>query len=419
MKNKVLTLVEGRKVNYRTVNDMREQTAKTGWGFSHVESIDREKVDKCNLRDCFSDYVIWRDLNGELLPVETARIFSWLDKNNIITMNTHMVGGRAYSSDKYYQHGLFGMDAELRNNTALVYNVKNKEDVKRLVRDGFLTYPLVLKERYGTSGKGIVLIPNEARLDVVEGSWNAIMAMPYIVADYDWRVFVVGGVAVGAMRKQLDHERPGDFVAKSAGVKEKVREEDPEVLREITRIACRMASVGGLEYAGCDIIRSKNSGRFYVLETNNSAGWQNRFNEVTGLNMGQILLEWFEDVSIAREGDFYNGVKTYCLNRIKYLYSDNREKFEKIMSWSDKTKQTSGDDLDAKLQNKYYEILHGGDVLSAKELIEEVERRPLSWAGSFLGDPIHGHDAIFEDRCIPTAYYLAIREKYDKIRKVN
>lgn len=416
---KVLTLVEGRKINYRTVNDMKEQTAKTGWGFSLLEHIDQDTIDRCDFDKYFSDYVLWRDLDNSVDAVSVMRILSWLNKSDKITVNTNYVGGRSFNSDKYYQHSLYGMDKFLAKYTPVVQKVKNKDDVRRKIKEGKLKYPIVLKECFGTAGKGIVLVNGDEQLDRLNDKWMSIIAEPYIVADYDWRVFVVGGVAVGAMRKEIDQDRPGDFVAKSAGSKEKQKEEDPEILLELSRIACRMAAVCGLEYTGCDIIRDKYTGRFYVLETNNSAGWQNRFNEITGLNMGQILIEYFDDMSILKEEGFYAGVKAYAEKRIKYLYSDNRGRFEKIMNWSEETERVSGNDLGACLQNCYYDILHGGDVKDAKALIDEVERRPLSWAGNFLGSPIHGEDGVFEDACIPTGYYLAIREKYDKMVGVN
>lgn len=416
---KALTLVEGRKVNYRTINDMKEQTAKTGWGFSLLENIDQESIDRCDFDKYFSDYVLWRDLDDSVDAVSVMRILSWLNGSDKITINTNYVGGRAFNSDKYYQHCLYGTDKFLAKYTPVVQKIKSKDDVRQKIKDGKLKYPIVLKERLGTAGKGIVLVVKDEQLDSIDGNFSSVIAEPYIVADYDWRVFVIGGVAVGAMRKEIDQDRPGDFVAKSAGNKSKQREDDPDILSEISKIACKMAAVCGLEYAGCDIIRDKNTGRFYVLETNNSAGWQNHFNEVTGLNMGQMLLEYFDDMSALKEEGFYAGVKTYVEKRIKYLYSDNRGRFEKIMNWSEETERVSGDDLGACLQNCYYDILHGGDVKDAKALIDEVERRPLSWAGNFLGSPIHGEDGVFEDACIPTGYYLAIREKYDKMIGVN
>lgn len=418
---KTLTLVEGRKVNYRTINDMKTQTAEAGWGYRVLEEIPKEDVAKCNFREYFSDYVMWRDLNDNNSPAEVMRILKWIDLNkDIISINTHLVGGRAFSSDKYYQHGLYGMDPVLKKNTPMVYPVKNVNEVIDLVKKGLLNYPLVLKERLGTTGKGIVLVPDEDYLrNHVKGVWRMIMAEPYIVGDYDWRVFVVGGVAVGAMRKFVDKiDDPGNFVAKSAG-KDKVAEDDPEILAEISKIACKMAAVCGLEYSGCDIIRDKYTKKYYVLETNNSAGWQNRFNDITGLNMGQILLSWFDDMSVLKEKGFYEGVKTYFENRTKYLSKENRDRCEKILNWKEKPKQLKDDNMVACLQNKYLAIVNGENVKSAKDLLKIVESTPLCWAGNFIGSNVHGEDGVFEDGCIPTAYYLAIREKYDKIAGVN
>ena len=418
--DKILTLVEGRTVNYRTINDMKQQTADAGWGFKLLGQIPHDEVSCCAFKKYFSDYVLWRDLGDDNNAVEIARIIKWLDLNeNILTVNTHLVGGRGFSSDKFYQHGLFGMDPELRVHTPVVFLAKNKKDIMDLVRGGKLKFPIVIKERFGTAGKGIVLIETEKDLtNEVFDKMGAVMVEPYIEADYDWRVFVVGGVAVGAMRKTIDESDPGNFVAKSAG-KNKVKEEDPEILKKISRIACKMAAVSGLEYAGCDIIREKKSGRFFVLETNNSAGWQNHFNEVTGMNMGMTLLDWFEDMSVLKEKGFYKGVLQYMKNRMKYLDSETRKLFESILDWRADIKNVKGNDLNSALQRAYRSVSNGEDANKYKWLLEEVERRPLCWAGAFIGGNIWGKDGILEDSIMPTACYLAIREKYDKIVGVN
>ena len=417
---KVLTLVEGRKVNHRTIDDMRNQTEKAGWGFSLLGEIDGNKIAKCDLEEFFSDSGLWRDLDFTMGPTESACVLNWLNsQKDKVTINTHLVGGRAFNSDKFYQYNLYGCDNLLKFCTPVAFIVKNKDDVIKKLVDGDLHFPFVFKDRMGTAGKGIELINNKEELDASKWSFGyATMAMPYIFGDKEWRVFVVGGVAVGIMSKGFEGVDPGDFEAKSAG-KHKAKEEDPEVLNELCQIACHMAARCGLEYTGCDIIRDRKYGRYYALETNNSAGWQNRFNEVTGLNMGQVLLEWFDDMSVLKEKGFYEGVRTYTLNRTKYLYTANRERFAKIMDWSEDTELAEGDDLYAALQNAYRDIKNGGDVKAAKGLIDEVERRPLCWAGNFLGSDIHGEDGVFEEQCIPTAYYLAIREKYDKIQGTN
>ena len=159
--------------------------------------------------------------------------------------------------------------------------------------------------------------------------------------------------------------------------------------------------------------------KYYVLETNNTAGWQNLFFETTGVNIAEKMVDWFDDMSVLKEEGFYEGVKAYTLNRIKYLPSATREKFAKILAFEADIDEASGNNIKALLANKYREIKNGGDVATAKALLDEVERTPLCWAGNFIGSNIHGRDGIFEEQCIPTAYYLAIREKYDKIQGTN
>ena len=422
---KVLTLVEGRRsktnIPSHTVDDIRDAVERReGWDFSLVKILDDTKVAMCDFDGVFSDYIIWRDFAPEMETVNAARAMEWIDKQgNAVVMNGHYVGGRLYNSDKFFQAGLFGIDDELKFNTPLAHLIKSKDDIKKLVAEKKLSYPVVVKDRFGTTGQGIVLIANAEHLERVKLPVARLMVMPYIYGDFEWRVFVIGGCAVGVMKKDVENlENPGDFELRSAGFN-RAKEEDPAVLEKINHIACRMAAVCGLEYTGCDIIRGKVDGNYYALETNNTAGWQNQFFETTGVNMADKMMDWFDDMAVLKEKGFYEGVKTFTMNRINYLPSPIREKFEKILAFEADVDEASGNDIEAMLANKYREIKAGGDVATAKALLDEVERTPLCWAGNFIGSSIHGRGGIFEEQCIPTAYYLAIREKYDKIQGTN
>lgn len=421
---KVLTVVEGRKsktnVPSHTVDDLRAAIeSREGWEFSLVKILDNDRVARCDFDGVFSDYIIWRDFAPEMDIASGARAMEWIDrKTDAVVLNGHYVGGRLYNSDKFFQAGLFGLDEELKFSTPITYLIKGKDDIERLIAGKKLKYPVVVKDRFGTTGKGIVLVGNEEHLKRVKLPAARLIVMPYIWGDLEWRVFVIGGSAVGVMRKDIEHlKNPGDFELRSSGFN-RAKEEDPKILEDISRIACRMAAVCGLEYTGCDILRGLD-GKYYVLETNNTAGWQNLFFETTGVNIAEKMVDWFDDMSVLKEEGFYEGVKAYTLNRIKYLPSATREKFAKILAFEADIDEASGNNIKALLANKYREIKNGGDVATAKALLDEVERTPLCWAGNFIGSNIHGRDGIFEEQCIPTAYYLAIREKYDKIQGTN
>lgn len=341
----------------------------------------------------------------------------WLGKNNRVKLNFDAIGGINASNDKQFQQFIFKNDPRTADNVLLSYEVFSKEETLRLIKTKKVSYPFVLKPAYGSLGYGIELIEKESDLDSIV-NYQGMIAQNFVDSDYDWRVYVVGGVAVGAVRRGGKDEIQHDFHVYANGM-EKECEDNPEVLKELYRIASNMAAVAGLEYTGCDIIRDKNSGKYYILETNTAATWEGHYNEIIGVDLAGLLVEWGMDRLAVQEKGFYEGVKRYVEKRIKYLYGNNRGRLEKIMNWSEETERVSGDDLNACLQNCYYDILHGGGVKDAKALIDEVERRPLCWAGNFLGSSKHGEDGVFEDACIPTGYYLAIREKYDKIAGVN
>ena len=400
-------------------DDFKRASFARGLSFGLLKNISR--------KDLFDDEAMERIFDeGSIsilrnMPKNTItniiEVGKWLDGHDRVELNFNAVGGINASNDKQFQQFIFKNDERTRDDVLLSYEVVSKDETIELVKAGKVKYPFVLKPAYGSLGYGIVLIEKEADLNNVQ-NYQGMIAQNFIDSDYDWRVYVIGGVPVGAVRRGGKTEIQHDFHTYANGMK-KDKEEDPEVLKELYRISANMAAVAGLEYTGCDIIRDKKTSKYYILEVNTAATWEGHYNEIIKVDLADLIVEWGLDRLAVKEEGFYAGVKAYAEKRIKYLYSDNRGRFEKIMNWSEETERVSGNDLGACLQNCYYDIFHGGDIKDAKALIDEVERRPLSWAGNFLGSPIHGEDGVFEDACIPTGYYLAIREKYDKMVGVN
>ena len=218
-----------------------------------------------------------------------------MNKHGKTTINTHVVGGRIRPIDKYFQQELYAKDEILRDSAVPSFVVRNVSELAKLLEEKKIDFPFVLKPRYGSLGKDIIYIDNLRDMLVKVAGLSNLENMtvePYIDSDYDWRVFVIDGKAIGVMRKEGNKENPLDFEAKSAGW-QKWNEEEPEIRDEVIRLAEAAARVLNLEYAGVDIIRDKRARKYYVLETNLSAGWYNGFSEVTGADVAGALVEYF------------------------------------------------------------------------------------------------------------------------------
>ncbi|MBQ1453832.1 MAG: hypothetical protein IIZ23_07675, partial [Ruminococcus sp.] len=136
-------------------------------------------------------------------------------------------------------------------------------------------------------------------LDKITNFQNYVIEQ-YIEPECDWRVFVMGGTAVGIMRKFGDPEHLDNFVAWSSG-RFRRKEDDQDTIEALSRIACRTAAVSRLEYTGVDIIRDKNTKKYYILETNFAAGWMNGFTATTGVKIPELVLDWLSDRGDAKE----------------------------------------------------------------------------------------------------------------------
>ena len=290
-KNKVLTIIEGRPENQKISEDLKAATEKRGWGFRQIKFINSDKLARFDLDDLPLDYVIFRNLTGNNYA-EAERLLYYLKKRGSIIMNGEPVGARAATSDKHFQQGLFLLDDFLKDYALPTYEAKNKANVMSYIDGKRVSFPIVLKYRFGTTGKNITLVKNEAELDKIKDFSNLLIEQ-YIEPECDWRVFVIGGKSVGIMRKTGDENHPEDFIAWSAG-RHKFIEEDPETIKILNKIAIRAAEVSGLDYTGVDIIKDAKTQKFYILETNFAAGWMN-FIPVTKINIPDFIIDWFEE----------------------------------------------------------------------------------------------------------------------------
>lgn len=288
---RTLTVIEGRAENQKVIEDLKKAAKARGWGFRQLSAINSDKLARFDLSDIPLDYVVFRDLSGNNYA-ESERLLYYLKKCGSIVMNGNPVGARAATSDKHFQQGLFLLDPFLKDYALPTFEAKSKANVMSYIKGKRVSFPIVLKHRFGTAGKNITLIKSEKDLDKVKSFTNLLIEQ-YVEPECDYRVFVIGGKPVGLMRKQGDENHPEDFISWSAG-RHKSIEEDSNTIKLLNKIAVRAASVSGLDYTGVDIIREKGTGKFYILETNFAAGWMN-FIPVTKIDLPSLVLDWFEE----------------------------------------------------------------------------------------------------------------------------
>ncbi|HWH80834.1 MAG TPA: RimK family alpha-L-glutamate ligase [Burkholderiaceae bacterium] len=168
------------------------------------------------------------------------------------------------------------------------------------VREGAAGHALVLKPLFGSQGKGLRLVGE------VDGVHHAVPSVPALRREYgslaylqrfvparsepgfDWRVLVVGGRALTAMKRVSAHWIHN--VAQGA------RCEPAALTPALASLAERAAATLAMDYAGVDLI--PNGGRIEVLEVNGVAAWRG-LQRVTPANIARAIVDDLLDRKLA------------------------------------------------------------------------------------------------------------------------
>lgn len=170
---------------------------------------------------------------------------------------------------------------------ALCYNKSleiKKEWAETIANE--LKFPLIIKESYGSMGKGVYKANN---LDELLSVMEEVKLKPHLFQEYisykigvDVRVIVIGGKAVACMER-INKEDFRSNVARG-GMGEKI-----ELSNEFKAVAESCAKILGLDYCGVDLLYGKD-GEPIVCEVNSNA-FIGGIEQVTGVNVARIYAE--------------------------------------------------------------------------------------------------------------------------------
>ena len=176
--------------------------------------------------------------------------------------------------------------------TPPTWSTESPAEAQRIVmRESAAGHALVLKPLFGSQGKGL------QRVGRVDGVHRALAGTrpgsrrgratcsassnPSPTPGFDWRVLVVGGRAVTAMRRVSAHWIHN--VAQGARC-------EPAALRpDLAEIAQAAAAALGLDYAGVDLMPARTGAPIQVIEVNGVAAWQG-LQRVTAFNIAAALV---------------------------------------------------------------------------------------------------------------------------------
>ncbi len=149
-----------------------------------------------------------------------------------------------------------------------------------------LGFPMVAKKCYGSFGEGVELIHNLVELREMEKTW---LYIPHLYQEYieqskgrDLRIIVVGGKAIGAMRRTA---KAGEF---RSNIELGGKGEKAELSEEYKTAAERAAVALGLDYCGVDLLETQDGP--ILCEVNSNAFFEG-FENATGINVAKAYAE--------------------------------------------------------------------------------------------------------------------------------
>ncbi|WP_280151536.1 RimK family alpha-L-glutamate ligase [Piscinibacter sp. XHJ-5] len=165
---------------------------------------------------------------------------------------------------------------------------------QRLVaRESAARRSLVLKPLFGSQGHGLQRLGwvdgAHVPLPELDGSYGQLAYLQRFVPPrqspgHDWRVLVVGGVALAAMRRVSEHWVHN--VAQGARCEPQSLETDCGP--ELARLASAAAGALRMDYAGVDLLPTDDG--IQVLEVNGVAAWQG-LQRVTRVSIAQAIVD--------------------------------------------------------------------------------------------------------------------------------
>lgn len=147
-----------------------------------------------------------------------------------------------------------------------------------------VSFPALIKPVHGRHGEGIQIVNDKKALHAaLRAAESALMIQPFLNVDAEYRVLVVGGRALGAVRKT---PAPGAVIANyAAGARFTPATLPAAVLRDAVR-TCREQ---GIDIGGVDLAKSGRT--FYLLEVNRCPEFR-AFSAATGIDAARAIIDF-------------------------------------------------------------------------------------------------------------------------------
>jgi RimK family alpha-L-glutamate ligase len=155
------------------------------------------------------------------------------------------------------------------------------------------SFPFIIKRTDGKQGKNVYLVRDSHEVKSLvkkllpeEKEGKRFLAQELIANDGDFRLMVIGGRVIGAIKRTA--QKKGEFRSNVSlgGKAEKV-----EVNQKLKEMAIKAATLCQVDFAGVDIILDKKTQKPYLLEINRAPQYAG-FHRATGINVPMTMIDY-------------------------------------------------------------------------------------------------------------------------------
>ena len=169
----------------------------------------------------------------------------------------------------------------------LCYSKKSRVKKEALLQiEKQLDYPIVVKESFGSLGKGVYLAKNREELLSI---MRKLKTLPHLFQEFisssagvDYRIIVIGKKAVASMKRFSKSDFRSNIALGGSGI----NETPPN---EFIKVAEKCAQVLNLDYCGVDLLIAKD-GSPLVCEVNSNAFFDG-IERVSNVNVAKLYAE--------------------------------------------------------------------------------------------------------------------------------
>ena len=222
----------------------------------------------------------------------------FFDRDAYLAKNLEMLGMRVVNNSKailmcenkahMYQEMIANSISIPRTFILPTMNKYDQNGIKEFIDEAIneLTLPIVIKEYYGGTGKGVFLIKRKEDVYAVIDKFKGknILLQEYIAeaSGTDVRLFVVKGKVVASLRRQAGSGNFRSNVTLGGTLDKYI----PTIIE--TKLAVDAAKAMGCDFAVVDMLKSVTGS--LVCEVNSGANI-NKFYETTGVDIAEILIK--------------------------------------------------------------------------------------------------------------------------------